>query len=817
MATLYIQKNTRPKSELLKMVNKNVESELTDALEDIVVQMCNNVDYTSDLHKIVCGITDFNDSKIVKKHYFYLIEAFQRMHGEDLREEALVFCNFLRLQLEHSNEYLRGRALSLLSNVSCIELIELLIKPICDNLYHSNPYVRINVFNTIGSICKNLKLDFSNLLVDSLQTETDPLALRQLINTILVFDVEAVIEYVNKTDLDLFTADVLGDILYKVANYEFSSRCLGHGSPLVQYKACINLLCIFLGSFLKGNKNYIDLQTTGQNLKQQKSEFELNSFNAHKNEQEIRNIVSLMIGIISREEFYYLREHSLNIFQLLYSRGSVNLEEYTADLIFIYKFHPKIAEKDFLFQSLNVLTIRKVFNVILNSFSQILSSNVALVDLLTKLLKTYNLGDESQIVSRIDFLLKIDNPELQYKLFQLLRQLKSPEIKKQILFNALKEVKFGKIYRTIIGQLGELISDNKLEDENMVNSFIAINVLLLTSDRFQPYCSNISFFAMVLANLLRGTQKESLISCAVAALMRFKTNKLDSNTNYVVNKCIRIIVSDESMCIEDKKDKNGNEAIKIIGEMRPINFGLTNTITDFTEIAVQNVTTYEVVRMSAYNDLISCEGNLEVVGNAINLNILCCNLSNCNLSLNFEFITSPNLENSNINKHYLEINTIKEINFKFVLSQIKSAYLIGRINFKLDEKEVSLNLEEISIDILKFLKAKKMDEQQFRFKWTQLIWENVYSNKIGNKLSENELFHHLKDKLSCSLVMKYEFEGFLIANLSCETILKSNVLINFCLRNDNGVFIKVRIRSCDEELVKSVSDAIRVLLINFKE
>ena len=61
-----------------------------------------------------------------------------------LREEMILVCNFLRKDLMHANEFVRGCALRFVAKLKEFELLEPLVKPIKENLDHRHSYVRRN-------------------------------------------------------------------------------------------------------------------------------------------------------------------------------------------------------------------------------------------------------------------------------------------------------------------------------------------------------------------------------------------------------------------------------------------------------------------------------------------------------------------------------------------------------------------------------------------------------------------------------------------------------------------------------------------------
>jgi coatomer subunit beta len=75
--------------------------------------------------------------------YFETVDKTDAATGK-LREEMILVCNFLRKDLMHANEFVRGCALRFVAKLKEFELLEPLVKPIKENLDHRHSYVRRN-------------------------------------------------------------------------------------------------------------------------------------------------------------------------------------------------------------------------------------------------------------------------------------------------------------------------------------------------------------------------------------------------------------------------------------------------------------------------------------------------------------------------------------------------------------------------------------------------------------------------------------------------------------------------------------------------
>ncbi|ESL09594.1 hypothetical protein TRSC58_02683 [Trypanosoma rangeli SC58] len=112
---------------------------------------------------VIKYITPLEDH-LIKKLMLYFWEVVPKTDKNGkLLSEMILICSFLREDLLHPNEYVRGLTLRFLCRVKEKELIEPLISSVVQNLTHRVTYVRRSAVMAVHAICKR----FPELLPDA--------------------------------------------------------------------------------------------------------------------------------------------------------------------------------------------------------------------------------------------------------------------------------------------------------------------------------------------------------------------------------------------------------------------------------------------------------------------------------------------------------------------------------------------------------------------------------------------------------------------------------------------------------------------------
>ncbi|GBG29303.1 Coatomer subunit beta [Hondaea fermentalgiana] len=122
-------------------------------------------------------------------------------YGEDgkLREEMILMCNALLMNLKHPNEFIRGYTLRFLCRVKEADIVEPLVAAVKENLEHRHAYVRKYAVMAVYTIFKNfgddLMPDADDLIETFLKNEADASARRNAFLMLYQCSQEKAIDY----------------------------------------------------------------------------------------------------------------------------------------------------------------------------------------------------------------------------------------------------------------------------------------------------------------------------------------------------------------------------------------------------------------------------------------------------------------------------------------------------------------------------------------------------------------------------------------------------------------------------------------------
>lgn len=133
------------------------------ALEAMIRLHLNGEPQNHMIMSVIKYITPLEDH-LIKKLVLYFWEVVEKTDKDGkLLSEMILICSFLREDLLHPNEYVRGLTLRFLCKVKEKELIEPLISSVVQNLTHRVTYVRRAAVMAVHAICKR----FPELLPDA--------------------------------------------------------------------------------------------------------------------------------------------------------------------------------------------------------------------------------------------------------------------------------------------------------------------------------------------------------------------------------------------------------------------------------------------------------------------------------------------------------------------------------------------------------------------------------------------------------------------------------------------------------------------------
>ncbi|WPG99908.1 Hypothetical protein R9X50_00272900 [Acrodontium crateriforme] len=140
-------------------------------------------------------------SKPLKKLLYMYYEVCPKLDANGkLKQEMILVCNGIRMDLQHANEYIRGNTLRFLCKLREPELIEPLLAPARACLEHRHSYVRKNAVFAIASIFTHseaLMPDAPELIQAFLESESDNTCKRNAFAALLSISHEKALEYLS--------------------------------------------------------------------------------------------------------------------------------------------------------------------------------------------------------------------------------------------------------------------------------------------------------------------------------------------------------------------------------------------------------------------------------------------------------------------------------------------------------------------------------------------------------------------------------------------------------------------------------------------
>eukprot|EP01083_Nonionella_stella_P065202 170631_1 len=184
--------------DLQKQLEDPDEDVKIQALKEIILMIVNGIP----LPRLLMPVIKFclrSDNHTIKKllMLFWEVAEKKQPNGKLLPEMILV-CNALLQDLQHANEYVRGRTLRLLCTLKEPEIIEPLKQAITQNLKHRHSYVRKNAALAVFSIYQDgpdLIPDAVDLIEEFIMEEADLSAKRNAFLMLFHCDQDAAVNY----------------------------------------------------------------------------------------------------------------------------------------------------------------------------------------------------------------------------------------------------------------------------------------------------------------------------------------------------------------------------------------------------------------------------------------------------------------------------------------------------------------------------------------------------------------------------------------------------------------------------------------------
>lgn len=175
-------------SDLSEMIRSGDLQTKTSALESLIRHHVNGDAQNHMIMHVIKYLTPVSDHYI-KKLVLYFWEVVDKTDEDgNLLSEIILICSFLRNDLEHPNEYIRGLTLRFLAKVHEKELVEPLVSAVVQNVSHRVPYVRRNAALAVHAIYKRfpeLLPDVVDVIKGALYVEADISARRHLFDALV--------------------------------------------------------------------------------------------------------------------------------------------------------------------------------------------------------------------------------------------------------------------------------------------------------------------------------------------------------------------------------------------------------------------------------------------------------------------------------------------------------------------------------------------------------------------------------------------------------------------------------------------------------
>lgn len=162
------------------------------------------------------------DDHLIKKLVLYFWEVIDKRDANGLLPVIILICSFLRNDLLHPNEYVRGLTLRFLCKVNEVELIEPLVSAVVQNLSHKVAYVRRNAVLAVHYIFKKfpkLLPDAPELVESAIRQETDVSTSRNGLDFLAAFAPERAASYLSDFRDSHNLSSVDGPFLMSVVDF----------------------------------------------------------------------------------------------------------------------------------------------------------------------------------------------------------------------------------------------------------------------------------------------------------------------------------------------------------------------------------------------------------------------------------------------------------------------------------------------------------------------------------------------------------------------------------------------------------------------
>ncbi|KAF4549446.1 Coatomer subunit beta-like protein 1 [Elsinoe fawcettii] len=198
--------------DLRTQLEKGNDDTKLETMKRILVIMLNGDPMPQLLMHIIRFVMPSKSKPLKKLLYMYYEVCPKHDAGGKLKQEMILVCNGIRMDLQHPNEYIRGNTLRFLTKLRDAELIEPLLAPARGCLEHRHSYVRKNAVFAIASIYQHneaLMPDAPELLQAFLESESDATCKRNAFAALQGISHDKALEYLSSVFEGIPNADEL--------------------------------------------------------------------------------------------------------------------------------------------------------------------------------------------------------------------------------------------------------------------------------------------------------------------------------------------------------------------------------------------------------------------------------------------------------------------------------------------------------------------------------------------------------------------------------------------------------------------------------
>ncbi|KAI5170300.1 coatomer subunit beta [Pancytospora epiphaga] len=781
-----------------KFIDKNPEA----ALKHMISIQANGGTAKEFLHCVIRSVVPKNDNSLKRLLYYYLETL-----GDD---SSLVIClNQISKDLESPNEYVRGLVLNFISTLKSVDYVTLLLKGIRSNLYNKNSYVRMTALSCLSVISERFDIDIEEELTMLAKQEASPEVLKVLFHSMHHLGVP-IEPYLNMD----YSEDVLDFLVDFSSDLQFLLVCARSKYPGTVFKASSRILQSCINEEMLGPVN-LEREAAGKEA---------------VTTQEIRRMcVENVLRILDSDPSFrmdfiptikYVDGHAVDLLSLLdiyepeYSQCLIDQAFSNAETHEFFKVAEILRN---LYIGLEPTSEKKrAFKILLlNNMARFVSSHCLYIpEMIQSCLDNMSSLDTELVYASLCLLYAIVDSNATHGDYDPVSGNSTGHARDNEhivgrLMEIFSQLWHGKILRFIFDIIGRSINKTQFN--------ALLDILLDNFNKPTKYLKECEVFigthiCLALVNMYNN--EWDCKAKTVATIVNFlqygnKHGTIDISSRATVSLCARSIL-DGSKAFNNGGASQTAQTFSKVETLSPLKFLLLPEPWQVPKFKWSDPldTCTRTVQLSGLGDPLYVEANMVYNRYELVLDLLIINQTEYYLQdINFEFLSSKYLKQViKPGAMSLQPSSANTAKISFSIEESSSCFISITSIFKFPkQQEYSTtfvqNLSDISIDIGQFLSGASLD---FKRIWQDLEWENIYSLSL-NKTNPDVLLEHIIAMTGGVFCDRYCTSRFLVANISCVTTQHSPVLLNICFSSGEGIAAEIRVRSKDEDVVKTIS------------